>query len=82
MIQAMLTTVDNPYSPFDEFEKWYAYDSRKGYHTPSLLARVSGGMTDLSEFDENFIMTNAIDDIVAENPLGLYRKVTREVPDE
>lgn len=79
MIVAMLTTVDNPFSPFDEYDEWYAFDERKGYHTPSYLARVVGSGTDLSDVDENFFITKAIDEIVDLNPLGLYKKVTREI---
>ena len=27
---AMLTTSDNPYDPFTQFDEWYAFDERKG----------------------------------------------------
>ena len=35
----MLTTSDNPFDPFDEFEKWNAQDVAKGYNTLQYLAR-------------------------------------------
>ncbi len=28
-----LTTVDNPYDPFTQWDEWYAYDEGKGYAT-------------------------------------------------
>lgn len=78
----MLTTVDNPYDPFDDYDEWYAFDSRMGHHTPSFLARVAYVSDELSETDHNLAIEEAIDEIVKENVNGLYRKVTREVQAE
>ena len=78
-IETMLTTVDNPFSPFDEYDEWSAYDLRMGYQTQALLARVAGAANDLSDADETFFLTQAIDEIVEENFNGLYTKVTRNI---
>jgi hypothetical protein len=78
MADAMLTTVDNPYNPFDDFAEWFAFDSRMGYHTPSLLARVAVTSDELSEEDQNFAIQEAIEEIVKENVSGMHRKVSRE----
>jgi hypothetical protein len=75
----MLTTVDNPHSPFDDFEAWYAYDVSSGYHTCSFLARIVNHSNELSEADEDLAVSLAIDEIVHENVSGIYRKVTKEV---
>ena len=82
MIESMLTTVDNPFNPFDEFDKWYAYDLHQGYHTPGLLDRVIVTSDSLSQVDQSLAIEQAIDEIVKENVLGIYRKVSREVPEE
>lgn len=37
----LLTTKDNPYNPFTEWEKWYDYDEALGYHTCGLIARIA-----------------------------------------
>ncbi len=37
---SMLTTLDNPFDPFSQFDEWYAWDERAGYHTTSFLARI------------------------------------------
>lgn len=79
MLLSMLTTDDNPYNPFDNYDEWYAYDSRLGYHTPSLLARVAVLSDDISETDQSRAIELAIDEIVSENVSGKHMKVTREV---
>lgn len=40
MREAMLSTFDNPYSPFKDFDKWYAFDVQRGYNTLSYLDRL------------------------------------------
>lgn len=77
-IESMLTTVDNPYNPFDDYDSWYAYDTRVGHHTASFLARIAVVSDELSEADQNLAIDQAIDEIVNENVNGLYRKVSRE----
>lgn len=81
MIQSRLTTVDNPYDPFTQYDDWFAFDARMGYHSPSFLARIVQTSTELSDADQELAETQAIDEIVLENVLGLYRKVTRETSD-
>ena len=36
--QMMLSTVDNPYDPFSEFDKWYAFDICHGYNCCGIVA--------------------------------------------
>lgn len=74
----MITTIDNPYDPFTQFDEWYEYDESKGYHTCSYLDRVVRTSDDLSELDQALAIEQAIDEIVEYNLLGLYRKVTKE----
>jgi hypothetical protein len=77
----MLTTVDNPHDPFIDFGAWYAYDVSSGYHTAQFLARIVKDSDQLSEADQDIAILNAINEIVQENVLGIYRKVVKEVPD-
>ena len=73
----MLTTVDNPYDPFNQWDEWFAWDMHAGYHTPGLLARVTRTSDDLSEADQARAIQDAIDEIVRENVLGVFRKVLK-----
>lgn len=81
MKQIMLTTTDNPYNPFDNFDEWYAYDSQKGYHTSEYLARVCIDSNELSEEDQFLDIERAIDSILSTNVLGIYKKVVRDFKD-
>lgn len=72
----MLTTVDNPYDPFTQFNEWFAFDTREGYHTSSFLARIVRTSDSLSEADQNLALEEAINEIVKENVNGLYKKVS------
>jgi hypothetical protein len=77
MAEFMLTTVDNPFDPFAEFDEWLEYDQLMGYNTPSLLDRIAKVSNDLSEADQAQAVQDAIDEIVAENVSGMWRKVSR-----
>lgn len=71
----MLTTVDNPYDPSTHYSEWYEFDRTAGYNTPSYLARIVKTSDDLSEADQDQAIELAIDEIVRENILGIYRKI-------
>lgn len=34
----MITTIDNPWNPFDNFDEWLQYDQKMGYYTNEALA--------------------------------------------
>jgi len=72
---AMLTTIDNPFNPFTQFDDWKAWDEAQGYYTCAYLARIVRSSNELSELDEALAIENAIDEIVKFNVLGIYKKV-------
>lgn len=78
MRQVMLTTIDNPYDPFVQFEDWYAFDTQKGYNTCSYLGELAYTSPELSNADQLFSVESAIDEIVKLNILGIYKKLVRE----
>lgn len=75
--EVMLTTIDNPYNPFDEFDRWLQFDTNKGYNTCALLARVSSSSNELSEFDESNEIENAMNDIIMYDPSQNFKMVRR-----
>ena len=74
----MITTTDNPYDPFTQFDESYAYDVSMGYHTLAYSARIAVSSEELSEFDDDKAIEDAIDEIIKYNILGIYRKVAKE----
>lgn len=36
-----LTTFDNPFDPFEQFDLWYQYDTDKGYNSCAYLDRIA-----------------------------------------
>jgi hypothetical protein len=76
--QHMLTTTDNPYNPFTHYREWYNWDTSMGYHSAAYLARVTITSDELSQADQDLAIEQAIDEILTENPLPMYKKVTRE----
>lgn len=78
MKHSMLTTIDNPHSPVDDFAAWYAYDVASGYNTCAFLARILVDSDQLSEPDQDLARENAIDEILSENVNGMYRRVIVE----
>lgn len=74
----MLTTVDNPYDPFTQFDDWYAFDVNHGYNSCALLDRVVVTSEELSDVDQSLALRQAIDEIVHENVLGLHRRASKQ----
>jgi len=79
MEAVMLTTTDNPFDPFEQFDEWKAFDESKGYYTCSYLARIVKTSDELSDEDETSAIEQAIDEIIAFNVLGIYKKVSKAI---
>lgn len=73
--QYMLTTADNPYNPFTNFDEWYTWDVAHGYNTCAYLARVSKDSPDISPAQSKRVVDDAIDEIVEYNLTGNYIRV-------
>ncbi len=77
-MSTMLTTVDNPYDPFTEYDRWWQYDTQCGYYSAALLARIAVVADDLPLPSLEQAIEDAIDEIVRVNASGVHRKVVRE----
>ena len=76
--QVHITTIDNPFNPFDDFNSWFMFDVEKGYYTSSKLARLTKTTDDMTQKEELEEIERAIDRLIEIDPLDLYIKVTRE----
>jgi len=77
----MLTTFDNPYDPFEQFDSWYMFDQDKGYNTCSYLARIARTSDQLSEEENELEIERAIDEIIKYDFMNIYKKVTKQTVD-
>jgi hypothetical protein len=79
MAAIMLTTIDNPFNPFTQWDEWKSFDEDKGYFTCSYLARIAKISDELSDVDYELAVEEAINEICELNTLGLYKKVSSSV---
>lgn len=73
-----LTTHDNPFDPFDEFEQWFLFDVEKGYNSCAYLDRIANVTNDMTENEMNKAIEQAIDEIVANDVTFNYKKVAKQ----
>lgn len=74
-----LTTVDNPYNPFEQFTSWFLFDEEKGYHSSAYLGRIARTSDQLSDEENNQEIERAIDEIIKYDFTNIYRKVIQQV---
>jgi hypothetical protein len=77
-----LTTVDNPFDPFEQFNDWFEFDIEKGYYTCSRLARLTNLSDDMSEAESNKEIERAIDELIKYDVFDVYKKVIKETSED
>ncbi len=75
MVRCFLTTIDNPYDPYEQFERWYQYDIDHGYNSSGLLMRLAETSSQFTDNENAYEIEKAIDKIVANDPLNIYKKL-------
>lgn len=76
--KCMLTTVDNPFDPFEQFTSWFMFDEEKGYYTCSYLGRIARTSDQLSEEENELENERAIDEILKYDFRNIYKKVVQK----
>lgn len=74
----MLTTVDNPFNPWTNYDEWLAFDEDHEYYTNALLARVVLSSDDISDADQSVAIENGIKEIISENVSGINRAIAED----
>lgn len=72
VVPMILSTSDNPYNPFGQFDEWYAYDEDHGYHTSAYVARLTFYGEALSDDEIQIAINDAVRKIYTSNPRGMY----------
>lgn len=69
-----LTTVDNPYSYFQNNDEWQAYENATGLRATSMLGRFAYTSDQLSVEENEAEIERAIDEIIKYDPTGTFLK--------
>lgn len=77
--KVMLTTIDNPFNPFEQFTSWLLFDKEKGYNTCEYLARIAKTSDQLSDKENDEEIEKAIDEIIKYDFLNIYKKIKKEI---
>ena len=84
--QFMLTTIDNPFNPFEDYKSWLSYDKGKGYDSAEKVARYVDFLMqkedisdELSDYEETKLIDRAIDVIIKRDFLHIYQKVEQDL---
>lgn len=78
-IEIRLTTIDNPFDPFEQFPDWYMFDVEKGYDTCSHLARFTRFDDEMSEIEKEQERRKGIDKVLEYDFCNIYKTVSRAI---
>ena len=73
-----VTTRDNPYDFFTQFDEWYAFDTQMGYNTCSYIDRIAKTSNSMSEADRKQAINDAVDEIMQFNLTGNYVMIEKD----
>lgn len=77
--QFALTTSDNPFDPFEQFDDWFLFDVEKNYYSCSRLDRIAKITDDMTDIERNIEVERAIDEIIKYEPVIPFRKVSKDL---
>jgi hypothetical protein len=60
----MITTFDNPYNPFDEFNLWLMFDKEKGYNSCERMMRLANITEDMTQIEIDAECDRAMDRLI------------------
>ena len=76
--EVMITTIDNPFDPFEQIEAWRMFDIEKQHFTCERLARITRLSPEMSSSEIEKEIERAIDEIIKYDPEDKFIKVTRQ----
>jgi hypothetical protein len=78
MDDTMVTTPDNPWNPYTQFDEWYAFDAMMGYNTCGILARLACTSRELSDEQNEEAIDKAQDEMTKGIYKGIFIKVNKD----
>ena len=77
--QFALTTIDNPFNPFEDFASWYSFDKEHHYDSSERVDRIAHVSEEMTDKEENDEIERAIDEIIKYDILNIYKKVSQDL---
>ena len=77
--QFMLTTIDNPFDPFEDFTSWLLFDNEHDYHCSEKVMRIANLTDEMTDFEENLEIERAIDVIIENDFMNIYKKLSKDL---
>lgn len=78
MSRFALTTKDNPFNPFIDFDSWLRFDLDNHYNSSEYLGRIVKTSDSLSDAENDEEIERAIDEIIKYDFRGIYKKIKDE----
>lgn len=75
--KVLISTIDNPFNPFLDFDNWYAEDIRLGHDTSGLMQRLFVDYPDMSDRDNAIEYARVVRELFQLDPGELYILVKR-----
>lgn len=76
--QLFITTFDNPYDYYVQYDEWLDYDRLMGYYTLEYLGRLITDSPLLSEEENEIEIQNALKSILEWNGTKMYRLIYKD----
>jgi hypothetical protein len=77
-----ITTIDNPFNPFEDFASWYDFDMEKGYCSCQRVARLANITDDMTDIEEEEEIERATRRLVEIDPLDIFQLYIIKVEDD
>lgn len=77
-----ITTIDNPFNPFEDFASWYDFDMEKGYCSCQRVARLANITDDMTDIEEEEEIERATRRLVEIDPLDIFQLYVIKVEDD
>ena len=74
MKEVFISTIDNPFDYFKQFDEWLAFDRQMGYFTLEYVGRLVKTDPNLSEEEQDLELDRVFDSIIEWNG-DLYKRV-------
>ena len=78
MARVALTTFDNPFDPFTQFDSWLLFDKEMNHNCCELLDDFAQTSDQLSEEENEIEIERAIDEIIKYDLTNTYKKAKEE----